>query len=51
VGLADAKEVIDGHQGQISITSVPALKYKESNPPQYKIPYLITVIIRIPKSR
>lgn len=51
VGLADAKEVIDAHQGKISITSRPAEKFKETNPPKYKVPYLITVNIRIPKSR
>jgi PAS domain S-box-containing protein len=51
VGLADAKEVIEAHQGKIFITSRPAEKFKESNPPKYKVPYLITVIIRIPKSR
>jgi len=51
VGLADAKEVIDAHQGKISIFSRPAEKYKETNPPKYEVPYLITVVIRIPKSR
>jgi PAS domain S-box-containing protein len=51
VGLADAKEVIDAHQGKISISSRPAEKSKETNPPKYKAPYLTTVIIRIPKTR
>jgi PAS domain S-box-containing protein len=51
VGLADAKEVIDAHQGKICITSRPPEKYQETNPPKYEVPYLITVTIIIPKSR
>ncbi|HLP48057.1 MAG TPA: hypothetical protein VK469_19090, partial [Candidatus Kapabacteria bacterium] len=49
VGLADAKEVIKAHGGKISITSKP--RGNESNSPQYKVPYLTTVIIRIPRKR
>jgi len=49
VGLADAKEVIDAHGGKISITSVP--RGNETDPPQYKVPYLTTVTIRIPRRK
>lgn len=49
VGLADAKEVVDAHGGKISITSEP--RGNESDPPQYKVPYLTTVTIRIPRKR
>jgi len=49
VGLADVKEVVDAHQGRIAITSVP--RADDGNPPQYKVPYLTTVTIRLPKKR
>lgn len=51
VGLADAKEVIDAHQGKISIFSRPAEEFNETNPPMYKVPYITTVKIKIPKER
>jgi signal transduction histidine kinase len=49
VGLADAKEVIEKHQGEISIKSEPVRD--DGDPPQYKVPYLTTVTIRIPRKR
>lgn len=49
VGLADAKDVIDAHGGEISLMSVPTAL--DGNPPQYKVPYLTTVTIRIPRKR
>lgn len=49
VGLADAKEVVDSHGGEISLKSIPTAD--DGNPPQYKVPYLTTVTIRIPRRR
>lgn len=49
VGLADAKDVINQHQGTISITSKPVRD--DGDPPQYKVPYITTVTIRLPKTR
>lgn len=50
-GLTDAKDVIEAHQGEISITSEPPGKFKENENPGYDIPYLTTVIINLPKTR
>ncbi|MCK4765681.1 MAG: PAS domain-containing protein [Candidatus Aminicenantes bacterium] len=47
VGLADVKDTIEAHGGEIGITSRPV--GKESDPPHYKIPYVTEVTIRIPK--
>lgn len=47
VGLADAKEVVEAHGGKITIKSVPSTN--DGNPPQYNVPYLTTVTIRIPR--
>jgi signal transduction histidine kinase len=49
VGLADAKEVVEAHGGKITITSLPSTN--DGPPPQYKVPYLTTVTIRLPKKR
>ena len=49
VGLADAKEVIDAHGGEITITSKPLRD--DGDPPQYKVPYITTVIVKLPKSK
>ena len=49
VGLADAKEIVEAHGGNIHITSVPAKGENETEPPQYKVPYLTNISIRIPK--
>jgi signal transduction histidine kinase len=49
IGLADAKEVIENHNGEICITSIPTRN--ETNPPGYKVPYLTTVLIKIPRAR
>jgi len=49
MGLADAKEVIKKHNGKITIISRP-VRY-DGNPPEYKVPYLTRVEIRIPKKR
>jgi signal transduction histidine kinase len=49
VGLADAKEVVEAHGGEISITSEPTAD--DGNPPEYKVPYRTTVNIKIPKTR
>jgi signal transduction histidine kinase len=50
-GLTDAKDVIEAHQGEISITSEPPGKLKENESPGYKVPYLTTVIINLPKKK
>lgn len=47
VGLADARDVIEAHGGTISITSAPTKG--ETDPPQYNVPYLTRVTIRLPK--
>lgn len=49
VGLADARDTAEAHEGNLIITSRPGAT--ESDPPQYKVPYLTVVLIRIPKSR
>jgi signal transduction histidine kinase len=49
-GLTDAKDVVEAHQGEITITSEPAAKLKENGNPGYNIPYLTTVIINLPKT-
>ncbi|MCU0288312.1 MAG: HAMP domain-containing histidine kinase [Acidobacteria bacterium] len=49
VGLADAKEVVEAYSGKISIISVP--RGNETNYPQYKVPYLTPVTIRIPRRK
>lgn len=49
VGLTDAREVVDAHNGKITIDSIP--RADDGDPPQYKIPYLTTVTIHIPKKR
>ncbi len=49
VGLADAKDVINEHHGEITITSNPA--GKEVDPPEYKVPYITTVTVKLPKTR
>ncbi|MCK5058205.1 MAG: HAMP domain-containing histidine kinase [Candidatus Aminicenantes bacterium] len=48
-GLADAKEVVDAHKGKIAIISMP--RGNDGNPPRYKVPYLTTVTVRIPRKR
>lgn len=47
IGLADTKDVVEAHGGEISITSVPAKD--DGDPPQYKVPYRTKVTIRIPR--
>jgi signal transduction histidine kinase len=49
VGLADAKEVIEVHKGEISLSSRPAKD--DGSRPRYNVPYITTVTIRLPKSR
>jgi signal transduction histidine kinase len=49
VGLADARDVIHQHQGTITITSKPVRD--DGDPPQYKVPYITTVTVRLPKTR
>lgn len=49
VGLADAKDTIEAHGGIISITSEPIRD--DGTTPQYKVPYITTVIVRLPKSQ
>ncbi len=48
VGLADAKDVIDQHGGEITITSEPVRD--DGAPPRYKVPYITTVTVRLPKT-
>ena len=48
-GLADVKDVILAHGGEIAITSKP--KKDDGNPPQYEVPYLTKVTIKIPKKK
>jgi PAS domain S-box-containing protein len=47
VGLADVQDVVFEHQGEIDIFSTPVTN--DGNPPQYKVPYLTKIIIKIPK--
>jgi PAS domain S-box-containing protein len=49
VGLADAKDVIQQHNGKITVTSEPIRD--DGDPPQYKCPYITTVTVRLPKTR
>lgn len=49
IGLADVKEVVDAHHGKISIASKP--RGDDGNPPQYKVPYLTTVTVNVPRKR
>ena len=49
IGLADARDVMEVHHGEILITSEPVAN--DGDPPEYKVPYRTTVIIRIPKKR
>ncbi len=49
VGLTDARDIIEAHGGKLDITSRPA--GDESDPPEYKVPYLTKVTIRIPRVR
>ena len=48
VGLADAKEVIEAHGGDIKITSEPTRD--DGDPPKYKVPYITTVTLKLPKT-
>ena len=57
MGLADAKDVIDQHGGEIKITSdMVEDKYhnskrpKRSKLPKYKIPHITTITIKLPKT-
>ena len=50
-GLTDARDVVEAHKGEISITSEPPGKLKENENPGYNVPYLTTVIINLPKTR
>jgi len=47
VGLADARDVVAAHGGTISAISTPTKE--ETDPPQYNVPYLTRVTIRLPK--
>lgn len=47
-GLADAFDVIQAHKGSITVTSLPRID--DGDPPRYKVPFLTTVTIRIPKN-
>lgn len=49
VGLADAKEVIEAHGGKIVITSESMRD--DGYPPEYKVPYITTVTVKLPKSK
>ncbi|MCP5107185.1 MAG: HAMP domain-containing histidine kinase, partial [bacterium] len=49
VGLADVKDVIDAHGGKVEITSRPVRD--DGNPPRYKVPYITTVTIKLPKKQ
>lgn len=49
VGLADAKDVVEAHGGKITLTSEPSRD--DGDPPEYKVPYITTVKISIPKAR
>jgi len=46
-GLADARDVVAAHGGTISVISTPTKG--ETNPPQYNVPYLTRVTIRLPQ--
>jgi len=48
-GLADSKQVIEDHNGEIRVSSTP-IRF-DGDPPEYKVPYLTKVVLRIPKSQ
>lgn len=48
VGLADAKEVIEAHGGNITVSCEPIKD--DGNPPHYKVPYITTVTVKLPRS-
>lgn len=47
VGLADAKDTVEYHGGELNLTSNPVRE--DGDPREYKVPYLTKVTIRIPK--
>ena len=47
VGLADAKETVEAHGGELKLTSEPVRD--DGDPPGYKVPYKTTVTINLPK--
>ncbi|MCK5057494.1 MAG: PAS domain-containing protein [Candidatus Aminicenantes bacterium] len=47
VGLTDAKETVEAHGGKLKLTSEPVRD--DGEPPGYKVPYITTVTINLPK--
>jgi hypothetical protein len=48
IGLADAKRVIEDHDGTIAIRSIPARK--NARPDQYSSPFITTVVVELPEA-
>lgn len=49
VGLADTKDVVEAHSGEVTLTSIP--KIHDGDPPEYRVPYVTTITITLPRKQ